>query len=144
MGICVTRGAVVNRPLVVAHRGVSHGTGENTIASFDKAIEVGADMIEFDVRRTSDGELIAFHDRQIKGIAIAELTLDQITAAAGRRPPLLAEILDHSAGRIKLDIDFKEDGYVPQVVDLAEKYFPGDELLLTSLLPRVLVQVKAL
>ena len=48
--------------MIAAHRGVAAGAAENTIAAFTNAIDVGADMIEFDVRRTRDGEMIAFHD----------------------------------------------------------------------------------
>jgi len=48
----------MTRAMVAAHRGVASGAAENTIEAFTKAIHVGADMIEFDVRRTRDGELI--------------------------------------------------------------------------------------
>ena len=89
------------------------GPPENTIAAFTNAIDVGADMIEFDVRRTRDGELIAFHDAVVGGGApVSGLTRDEIEAAAGVRPPLLAEVLRACAGRIRLDVELKEDGYV--------------------------------
>ena len=40
----------MTRAMVAAHRGVAAGAAENTIAAFSNAIDVGADMIEFDVR----------------------------------------------------------------------------------------------
>ena len=102
--------------MVAAHRGVAAGAAENTIAAFTNAIDVGADMIEFDVRRTRDGELIAFHDAVVGGVPVSGLTRDEIEAVAGVRPPLLAEVLRVCAGRIRLDVELKEDGYVRDVM----------------------------
>ena len=102
--------------MVAAHRGVAAGAAENTIEAFTNAIAIGADMIEFDVRMTRDGELIAFHDARVNGIAVGSLTRDDIEAAAGVRPPLLTEVLSACAGRVKLDVELKEDGYVPEVM----------------------------
>ncbi len=47
---------------IVAHRGASAEAPENTLEAFARAIEVGADMIEFDVRRARDGRLVISHD----------------------------------------------------------------------------------
>jgi glycerophosphoryl diester phosphodiesterase len=132
----------MTRALVAAHRGVATRAAENTLAAFTNAIEVGADMIEFDLRRTRDGELIAFHDAHVRGTAIGRLTRDEIEAAAGVRPPLLAEVLRVCAGRIKLDVELKEDGYVPGVVKLLQAVSDPEELVVTSFLPAVVAQVK--
>jgi glycerophosphoryl diester phosphodiesterase len=128
--------------MVAAHRGVAAGAAENTIAAFTNAIEVGADMIEFDVRRTRDGELIAFHDALVGGAAVGGLTRDEIEATAGVRPPLLAEVLRLCAGRIKLDVELKEDGYVPGVMKLLRAGFDPGQLVVTSFLPAVVAQAK--
>jgi glycerophosphoryl diester phosphodiesterase len=53
------------RPLVFAHRGASAELPENTLAAYERAIEVGADGVECDVRLTRDGELICIHDRTV-------------------------------------------------------------------------------
>ena len=45
-------------PLVIAHRGASGIAPENTLAAFAKAIEIGVDRIEMDLRQTLDGEVI--------------------------------------------------------------------------------------
>ena len=50
------------RPLLIAHRGCSGIAPENTIPSFQKALDCGADVLEMDVHLTSDGELIVAHD----------------------------------------------------------------------------------
>jgi glycerophosphoryl diester phosphodiesterase len=53
-------------PLVVAHRGASRVAPENTLAAFREALERGADAIELDVQRTSDGHLIILHDATLE------------------------------------------------------------------------------
>lgn len=62
-----------DRPIVIAHRGHSIAVPENTIASFRRAIELGAEMIEADVHLTRDGQLIMLHDD----------TLDRTTTGRG-------------------------------------------------------------
>ena len=54
-----------HRPLVAGHRGSAGAAPENTMASFRLAVVAGADMIEFDVRMTRDGELVVHHDRRL-------------------------------------------------------------------------------
>jgi len=128
--------------MVAAHRGVASGAAENTIAAFTNAIDVGADMIEFDVRRTRDGELIAFHDALAGGKPVSGLTRDEIQAAAGVRPPLLAEVLRTCAGRIRLDVELKEDGYVAEVMAVLRAGFDPAQMVVTSFLPDVVAQAK--
>ncbi len=48
--------------LVISHRGASGRYPENTMAAFRKAVEIKADMIELDVRRSKDGHLVVIHD----------------------------------------------------------------------------------
>lgn len=50
---------------ILAHRGVTAAARENTAAAFAAAVEAGADGIETDVRRTKDGVLVLFHDRNL-------------------------------------------------------------------------------
>lgn len=54
------------RPLVVAHRGFSHVAPENTVPALRQAIGIGADLVEVDVRRTADGQLVVLHDRSLQ------------------------------------------------------------------------------
>ena len=130
------------RAMVAAHRGVADGAAENTIAAFTNAIDVGADMIEFDVRRTCDGELIAFHDPVVGGVPVSGLTRDEMEAAAGVRPPLLTEVLRACTGRIRLDVELKEDGYVADVMAFLRAGFDPAQLVVTSFLPAVVAQAK--
>jgi glycerophosphoryl diester phosphodiesterase len=133
----------MSHAMVAAHRGVAAGAAENTIAAFTNAIDVGADMVEFDVRRTRDGELIAFHDALAGGAPVRGLTRDEIEAAAGVRPPLLAEVLRACAGRIRLDVELKEDGYVRDVMAVLRAGFDPAQMIITSFLPAVVAQAKS-
>jgi glycerophosphoryl diester phosphodiesterase len=62
-------------PLVVAHRGDSRHFAENTLRAFAAAIELGAPMIEFDVRQTADGEFVCIHDSSLDRTSDAPRTL---------------------------------------------------------------------
>jgi glycerophosphoryl diester phosphodiesterase len=131
---------------VAAHRGVwGADVPENSLAAFERAIAVGADMIELDVRRTRDSELIVFHDAELAGAPVASLTRSEIEELAGVLPPLLAEALELARGRIALDVELKEDGYVDEPADLLSGFATnGGDLIVTSFLDRVLAQLRAL
>jgi len=58
--------APAQKPLIIAHRGASELAPENTFAAFQKAIEDGADGIEFDVRLTRDLVPVVYHDAKLK------------------------------------------------------------------------------
>jgi glycerophosphoryl diester phosphodiesterase len=76
-------------PLVIAHRGDSARRPENTLASFASALEIGAEIVEFDVHLTRDGEVVVIHDP----------TVDRTTDGTGRVAELtLAELRRLSAG----------------------------------------------
>jgi glycerophosphoryl diester phosphodiesterase len=142
----------MTRAMVIAHRGVTapfadsrgaeNTAAENTIPAFENAIGAGADMVELDVRRTRDGELIAFHNAAVGRTPVGRLSRDDIAAKAGVRPPLLAEVLRTCAGRIRLDVELKEDGYVPDAMAVLRAGFDPDALIVTSFLPAVVAQVK--
>ena len=128
---------------VIAHRGI-HGTRaiENTMLAFELALSEGADMIEFDVRRTGDGQLAVLHDHAYRGVALDSCSLDEFEARSGFRPPLLEEVLAWASGRIGLDVELKEDGYAEQVVPLLEEFAAGGgELVITSFLDPLLMRV---
>jgi glycerophosphoryl diester phosphodiesterase len=132
----------MTRAMVVAHRGVTDDGAGNTIAAFTKAIDIGADMIEFDVRRTRDGDLIAFHDARVGDVPVGRLSRDDIASATGVRPPLLAHVLRVCAGRIQLDVELKEDGYVPDVMAVLAAGFDVSQMIVTSFLPAVVATAK--
>jgi glycerophosphoryl diester phosphodiesterase len=102
-------------------------------------------MIEFDVRRTRDGELIVFHDAELAGAPVASLTRSEIEDLAGVLPPLLEEVLELGRGRIALDVELKEDGYADELAGLLAGFAAsGGDLIVTSFVDLVLVQLKEL
>ena len=134
--------------LVIAHRGASGLEPENTIRSFKKAQELGVDMIELDVRQSSDGELVVIHDSHLKRIfdidkAVGQTTvseLKQISSNAGREIPTLAEVLKEIS--IPLDLDIKVHGIESKLLDTV-KNFPAN-VLISSIYPGVLKKIRAL
>ncbi len=115
--------APMGTPVVaVGHRGTKRFAPENTLAAFDKAIEMGARIVEMDVRMTADGHFVVMHDARVERTtdgrgAVARMTLAEIKALdagswfapefAGERVPTLREALRRVRGRAGVDIDFK-------------------------------------
>jgi glycerophosphoryl diester phosphodiesterase len=121
--------------LIIAHRGAPGETRENTIQSFERAITLGADMIEFDVRRTRDQVLIAYHDETIQGKAVKELNFEVINRIAGDQGfevPIVEDVLRFSKRKIRLDVELKEGGYEKETVELLSRYFEEDQFVITS------------
>ena len=98
-------------PWVIAHRGASGHTPENTMAAFQRAVELGASFIETDLHVTRDGCFVAIHDdtvdRTTNGSGeVQEFTLDELRRVdaglwfdrdfMGERVPTLAQILEFS------------------------------------------------
>ena len=104
---------------IIAHRGASAlATHENTLEAFQIAINLQADFAEFDIRRTKDHQLIAFHNPDLNGTDIRQLTYDEIcriTGAHGYRVPLLQEVLALCSGKMKLAIELKDTGYEQKI-----------------------------
>lgn len=114
------------RPLVVAHRGASGHMPENTLASFQTALEMGADMIELDVHPSRDGNLVVMHDETVDRTTdgtgrVSDKSLDELArldAAArtslGRREPVptFAEVLERFAHRIPIAVEVKHGSSV--------------------------------
>ena len=68
------------KPLIIAHRGASALAPENTFAAFQKAIDDGADGIEFDVRLSKDNVPVVFHDSTLQRLAKIENRVSDFTA----------------------------------------------------------------
>jgi len=131
----VKGGTDITRTLIIAHRGAPSFAKENTIESFEKAIALGADMIEFDVRRAKDNVFITLHDESIQSKPIKELTFEEISKMArkhGFTIPTVEEVLKSTRGKIKLDVELKEEGYEREIVALLSKYFKEDQYVITS------------
>ncbi|WP_010249160.1 glycerophosphodiester phosphodiesterase [Acetivibrio cellulolyticus] len=75
----------MNKPLIIAHRGASAYAPENTLSSFKKAVQLGADGIELDVQLSRDGHVVVIHDTYVNRTSngngrVRSLTLKQLKA----------------------------------------------------------------
>jgi len=116
------------RPLLIAHRGAPRERPENTLPSFLRALELGADGIELDVHRSRDGILVVHHDEVPRAIApsgrlagrrIDALTFDELQGFAvggSALIPTLDEVLALVKGRALLFIEMKGAGVEEDVV----------------------------
>jgi glycerophosphoryl diester phosphodiesterase len=156
---------ILTRTQVTAHRGASKAAPENTMPAFEAAIESGADYIELDVQLTKDGELVVFHDDNIKrttngnGI-LTNMTYDELQKySAGSwfkddgsfddvKIPKLSEVLELVGHDILLNIEIKSHGNVKataeKVVELVEEYDIGSSCYITSFSYQALKKVKEL
>lgn len=116
--------------LIIGHRGASGTTPENTLASFEKAIRMGVEMIELDVHRCASGELVVIHDEKInrttsgKGF-VSDKTLhelQQADAGEGERISTLHEVLSLVNRRAKINIELKGSGVAAPTADLLRYY----------------------
>jgi glycerophosphoryl diester phosphodiesterase len=120
------------KKILIAHRGASTFLHENTLEAFEKAIRLNADMIEFDVRRTQNNRFVVYHDESIAEKPIKDLAYDDICQFTQLKVPTLDEVLKLARGRIKLDIEIKEEGYEKEVVNFILEFLKEDEFVITS------------
>lgn len=101
----MTRTAYFDGPLprVLAHRGFAGpGAPGNSLASFRRALDAGADILESDVRASADGVAVLVHDADLDGVPVATLTA---AALAERQVPSLESALrEFPEARFNLDI----------------------------------------
>ncbi len=129
------------QPLIVAHRGASAYAKENTLPAFEKAIALGADMIEFDVRRTRDKVLVIHHDPDLHNYPIRKLTYDEIRSL-DPDIPTLESALEVCQGRIRLDVELKGIGYEKEAVRLLLRCLTPESFVVTSFYPICIERVK--
>ena len=121
----------MDKKLIIAHRGASRLARENTLEAFQKAIDLGADMAELDVRKTKDNILVVHHDPSVNKQLISNLNWGQVNKLKPE-VPTFEQVLQLAAGKIKLDVEFKEKGYEREVLDLTLKYLNPEQFVITS------------
>ena len=122
---------------VVAHRGAHRGIPENSLPAYQKAIELGADFVEIDVRTTKDGKFVSIHNATVNAYAqgasgkVKELTLAELRTLdigsrvdakwKGTRIPTFEEILNLCQGKIGIYLDLK-NASVPELVKIIKRH----------------------
>ena len=137
--------------LRIGHRGARAYAPENTLASFKKALEIGVDAVELDVRKTKDDQLVVIHDADVKRTTngeglVSELSLSQIKgfSSEGEKIPTLEETLVFLDKKVKVFIELKEAGYEEQVLELICKYALEKNIVIVSFLEEALKKVREL
>lgn len=124
-------------PAIVAHRGAWHGAPENSLAAIERAISVGANIVELDIRKSADGELFIMHDdtllrmagidrdaesftmAELQAIALREDNGGEERPTTDQRIPTLKQVLEVIRGRIFADLDLKDRELFPEVAACA-------------------------
>src|SRR5580693_1209058 len=106
-------------PLLLGHRGAraTKAVSENTLPSFDLALEHGCDGFEFDVRRTSDGRGLICHDPKVGKLNVCDVTSSQLPNC-----PLLEDVLGKYSHRSFLDIELKVRGLETTILAALREY----------------------
>jgi glycerophosphoryl diester phosphodiesterase len=112
--------------LRIGHRGAAGHEPENTLRSFMKAVQLGADMTELDVHLCASGELVVIHDETVDRTTdgsgrVGDMTLGELRtldAGMGERVPTLEEVLSAMQGRIAVNVELKGRGTAEPVYEL--------------------------
>ncbi len=128
------------RPLLLGHRGARRvrELRENTIPSFDRALQDGCDGFEFDVRLTADGEAVLWHDPESDGRLIAESSVGELPHLAR-----LSDVLARFADKAFLDIELKVAGLEEVTRALIREHPPRRGFVVSSFLPGVLKTIRS-
>jgi len=138
--------------LRIGHRGARAYEPENTLRSFKKALEIGVDAVEFDVRKTKDNQLVVIHDADVKRTTngkglVSELTLKEIkdySTEKGEKIPTLKETLEFLGKKVKIVIELKETGVENQVLSMVHENELQKNVIIVSFIEEALRTVREL
>ena len=126
-------------PLGLSHRGFAPDGGENTVAAFQRAVDLGFRYLEIDVRASRDGVVMVFHDEHLDRVTDAHgplrhRTRDQLTALSvgghGGVPTLEAVLLRWPD--LRLNIDVKSDDCIRPFAELVNRLAVHERVLVAS------------
>ena len=134
---------------VIGHRGASAYAPENTMPAFALAAAQGADMVELDVQRTSDGAIVVFHDETTERWGGVQRRVDTCTLAdmqaldiGGAQVPTLAEVCAFARERgLQINVELKVDGIAEDVVKVIRQERASDLILCSSFSANALAEI---
>lgn len=141
-----------NQTLIIGHRGAYDSAPENTLKGFKKAIELGADYIEFDVHASQDEALVVIHDIDIlrrmgnEGF-IENMTLEELKnldVGEGESIPELKEVINLTKGKINLLCELKAKGIADKVTHLLRGKKIIDTTIIQSFHIEELLEVRSI
>lgn len=126
-------------PLVIAHRGLSLHSPENTLGAFAAAVQTGADILETDIHLSKDGQVIVAHDPTLDRVAgmpglVSDYTAAQLAGidlGGGVGFPTLVETLE-AFPDARFNIDVKIPEAVPAFVDVIRQLDAASRVLVAS------------
>ena len=138
--------------LRIGHRGARAYEPENTLRSFRRALEIGVDAVELDVRKTKDDLLVVIHDPDVKRTTngyglVSELTLEEIkqfSTERGEKVPTLEEALRFLDRKARVLIELKENGIEEKVLFIVHGNGLQNTVIIVSFLEDALRKVREL
>jgi len=138
--------------LKIGHRGARAYEPENTLRSFQRAIEIGVDAVELDVRKTKDNELVVIHNADVNKTtngsgSVNELILEEIKRLViekDEKVPTLKEALDFVGKRVIVLVELKETGIEEKTLDLIRQKGLMDNVIIISFIEDSLKKVREL
>ncbi|MDI6890713.1 MAG: glycerophosphodiester phosphodiesterase [Thermodesulfovibrionales bacterium] len=136
--------------LKVGHRGARAYEIENTVESFKRAIELGVNAVELDVRKSKDGKLVIIHDDNLKkvfgkDIQVNEATLKKLKQLTENKILTLEEALKFIGKKVeKILVELKEVGYEKKVLEVIKKEKLKDVVIIVSFREQALFNVRKL
>lgn len=124
---------------IIAHRGSTQDYPENTLPALQKAIELGFDGVECDVRRCGSGELVLFHDADLKRLASRDGLISQTALSELKRLRFggsyqiatLQEAVDQILPQTWINFELKEAGCLGELTQMIPRHLKT-QVLVTS------------
>ena len=131
---------MANFPLLLGHRGARASTGvsENTIKSFDLALQHGCAGFEFDVRLAACGTAVVCHDPNVGKMTVAKTRASKLPQL-----PRLDDVLQRYSERAFLDIELKVKDLESKVLGALHEHPPRQGYVASSFIPDVVMDMKA-
>ncbi|MCK5347430.1 MAG: hypothetical protein KAR20_28665 [Candidatus Heimdallarchaeota archaeon] len=137
---------------IIAHRGYKKKYPENTLLAFQKAIDAKADYIELDVHETVNNIVVVTHDYTSGRVASQDLTirvtnlatLKELDFGQGEKIPTLQEVFDLCKGKIRINIEIKQEGLAIPVNELIIANQMEQEVIISSFIHSELAAIKKL
>jgi glycerophosphoryl diester phosphodiesterase len=126
---------------IIGHRGVA-GSPENGVPGFQRALEMGVDGIELDVRQSGDGKLVVVHGSVVGDHAVSSTPYETFRLAIeGHEIPLFEDVLKKFGKKTFLDIELKQPGFEAEAVALIKKYTNPEKTMVSGFDPKSLETV---
>jgi glycerophosphoryl diester phosphodiesterase len=121
------------RPLIDAHGGECGIPDLPACERYRRAIALGVDFVEVDIRRSTDGEFFTYHDdRTPSGLEVRALSYNMLERDLGPELVKVGDVIDMADGKVGLHVDVKEEGYESEIVRFIQQCCKQSEVVFTS------------